>query len=206
MGFKKILKDGIVGNNPVLIQLVGLCSVLGVSTSVFNALGMGVSLMFVLTLSNLVISLLRNFIPDDIRIPCYIVVIATFVTIVDLVIKAYMPALYSQLGIFIPLIVVNCIILARAEGFASKFGPVASVVDGIANGIGYTFVIAVLAVFREVLGAGSFFGIEFLSGEGIKPIGILAQAPGSFILLGFILAAFNYILYKRKKKAEMEDK
>ncbi|WP_100065095.1 electron transport complex subunit RsxE [Miniphocaeibacter massiliensis] len=205
MGFKKILKDGIIGNNPVLIQLVGLCSVLGVSTSVINALGMGVSLMFVLILSNLVISVLRNFIPDDIRIPCYIVVIATFVTIVDLVIKAYMPELYAQLGIFIPLIVVNCIILARAEGFASKFGPVQSIVDGVANGIGYTLVITILALFREVLGAGSIFGFEFLSGDKIKPIGIIGQAPGSFILLGFILAAFNYILYKRKKKAEEED-
>lgn len=206
MGVKKLFKDGIIKNNPVLIQLVGLCSVLGVSTSVMNALGMGVSLMVVLTLSNLVISLLRNFIPDDIRIPCYIVVIATFVTVVDMVIKAYMPALYAQLGIFIPLIVVNCIILARAEGFANSHGPFLSIIDGIANGIGYTFVITLLAIFREVLGAGAFFGIEFLSGDGIKPIGIIAQAPGSFILLGCILATFNYIMKKRDAKKVEEDK
>ena len=171
-----------------------------------NALGMGVSLMVVLTLSNLVISLLRNFIPDDIRIPCYIVVIATFVTVVDMVIKAYMPALYAQLGIFIPLIVVNCIILARAEGFANSHGPLISVIDGIANGIGYTFVITLLAMFREVFGAGAFFGIEFLSGEGIKPIGVIAQPAGSFILLGCILAAFNYIMKKREEKKIEEDK
>ena len=206
MNFKKILKDGIIGNNPVLIQLVGLCSVLGVSTSVINALGMGVSLMFVLVLSNLVISLLRKFIPDDIRIPCYIVVIATFVTIVDLVIKAYLPALYSQLGIFIPLIVVNCIILARAEGFASKMGPLPSIVDGVANGLGYTVVITILAAIREILGAGAIFGVEFLSGETIKPIGIIAQAPGSFIILGCILAAFNYITNRKKTKLDKEDK
>ncbi len=206
MGVKKLFKDGIIKNNPVLIQLVGLCSVLGVSTSVMNALGMGVSLMVVLTLSNLVISLLRNFIPDDIRIPCYIVVIATFVTIVDMVIKAYMPALYAQLGIFIPLIVVNCIILARAEGYANSHGPVLSIIDGIANGIGYTFVITLLALFREVLGAGAFLGFEFLSGDFIKPIGIVAQPAGSFILLGCILAAFNYIMKKREDKKVEEDK
>lgn len=202
MSLKKIFKDGIIRNNPVLIQLVGLCSVLGVSTSVVNAFGMGVSLLVVLTLSNLVISLLRNFIPDDVRIPCYIVVIATFVTVVDMVIKAYIPPLYDALGIFIPLIVVNCIILARAEGFANSNGPFLAVVDGIANGIGYTVVIVILAFFREILGAGSLLGFEFLSGNGIKPIGIIAQAPGSFILLGCILAAFNYIQSRKKEKED----
>lgn len=205
MSIKKLFKDGIIKNDPVLIQLVGLCSVLGVSTSVINALGMGISLMVVLTLSNLVISLLRNFIPDDIRIPCYIVVIATFVTVVDMVIKAYLPPLYDALGIFIPLIVVNCIILARAEGFANSHGPLLSVIDGIANGIGYTVVITILAFFREVLGAGSILGFEFLSGETIKPIGIIAQAPGSFILLGCILAAFNFIISKKEKKAKEDN-
>ncbi|QQK07144.1 electron transport complex subunit RsxE [Miniphocaeibacter halophilus] len=205
MSIKKLFKDGIIKNNPVLIQLVGLCSVLGVSTSVINALGMGISLMVVLTLSNLVISLLRNFIPDDIRIPCYIVVIATFVTVVDMVIKAYLPPLYDALGIFIPLIVVNCIILARAEGFASSHGPLVSIMDGIANGIGYTVVITILAFFREVLGAGSIFGYEFLSGETIKPIGIIAQAPGSFILLGCILATFNFVMSRKEKKAKEDN-
>lgn len=202
MSVKKIFKDGIIKNNPVLIQLVGLCSVLGVSTSVVNALGMGISLLVVLTLSNLVISLLRNFIPDDVRIPCYIVVIATFVTVVDMVIKAYLPPLYDALGIFIPLIVVNCIILARAEGFANSNGPFLSVIDGIANGIGYTVVITILALFRETLGSGSIFGYEFLSGNGIKPIGIIAQAPGSFIILGVMLAVYNYINSKKKEKED----
>ena len=202
MGIKKILKDGILTNNPVLIQLVGLCSVLGVSTTVFNGLGMGIALLSVLTLSNLVISILRNFIPDKIRIPSFIVVIASFVTVVDMIIKAYLPALYGQLGIFIPLIVVNCIILARAEGFASKFGPKESLIDVIANGIGYTLVITLLAFFRELFGAGAIFGIQLLSGNSIKPIGIIAQPPGSFLLLGFMLAAYNFILKRAEKKAK----
>ena len=196
---KKILKSGIITNNPVLIQLVGLCSVLGVSTTVMNALGMGVAVIVVATLSNLVVSLLRNFIPDEIRIPCYIVVIASFVTIVDMVMKAYTPALYAQLGIFIPLIVVNCLILARAEGFANKNKVFPSVVDGFANGVGYTLTIVILAFIRELLGSGAIFGFELLSGDKIKPIGIIAQAPGSFIVLGFILAVFNYITMKKEK-------
>lgn len=196
---KKILKSGIITNNPVLIQLVGLCSVLGVSTTTMNALGMGVAVIAVATLSNLVVSLLRNFIPDEIRIPCYIVVIASFVTIVDMVMKAYTPALYSQLGIFIPLIVVNCLILARAEGFANKNKVLPSIVDGFANGVGYTLTIVILAFIREFLGSGAILGFELLSGNGIKPIGIIAQAPGSFIVLGFILAAFNFITMRKEE-------
>lgn len=196
---KKILKNGIIDNNPVLIQLVGLCSVLGVSTTVMNALGMGVAVIVVATLSNLVVSLLRNFIPDEVRIPCYIVVIASFVTMVDMVMKAYTPGLYGQLGIFIPLIVVNCLILARAEGFANKNKILPSIVDGFANGVGYTMTIVILAFVRELLGSGAIFGHELLSGEGIKPIGIIAQAPGSFIVLGIILAVFNYVSSKKEK-------
>lgn len=196
---KKILKNGIIDNNPVLIQLVGLCSVLGVSTTVMNALGMGVAVIVVATLSNLVVSLLRNFIPDEVRIPCYIVVIASFVTMVDMVMKAYTPGLYGQLGIFIPLIVVNCLILARAEGFANKNKILPSIVDGFANGVGYTMTIVILAFVRELLGSGAIFGHELLSGEGIKPIGIIAQAPGSFIVLGIILAVFNYISSKKEE-------
>lgn len=196
---KKILKSGIIDNNPVLIQLVGLCSVLGVSTTVMNALGMGAAVIVVATLSNLVVSLLRNFIPDEVRIPCYIVVIASFVTMVDMVMKAYTPELYAQLGIFIPLIVVNCLILARAEGFANKNKILPSIVDGFANGVGYTITIVILAFVRELLGAGAIFGYELLSGEGIKPIGIIAQAPGSFIVLGMILAVFNYISSKKEE-------
>lgn len=196
---KKILKNGIIDNNPVLIQLVGLCSVLGVSTTVMNALGMGVAVIVVATLSNLVVSLLRNFIPDEVRIPCYIVVIASFVTMVDMVMKAYTPGLYGQLGIFIPLIVVNCLILARSEGFANKNKILPSIVDGFANGVGYTMTIVILAFVRELLGSGAIFGHELLSGEGIKPIGIIAQAPGSFIVLGIILAVFNYISSKKEE-------
>ncbi|WP_082420175.1 electron transport complex subunit RsxE [Lagierella massiliensis] len=196
---KKILKNGIIDNNPVLIQLVGLCSVLGVSTTVMNALGMGVAVIVVATLSNLVVSLLRNFIPDEVRIPCYIVVIASFVTMVDMVMKAYTPGLYGQLGIFIPLIVVNCLILARAEGFANKNKILPSIVDGFANGVGYTMTIVILAFVRELLGSGAIFGHELLSGEGIKPIGIIAQAPGSFIVLGIILAVFNHIASKKEE-------
>lgn len=196
---KKILKNGIIDNNPVLIQLVGLCSVLGVSTTVMNALGMGVAVIVVATLSNFVVSLLRNFIPDEVRIPCYIVVIASFVTMVDMVMKAYTPGLYGQLGIFIPLIVVNCLILARAEGFANKNKILPSIVDGFANGVGYTMTIVILAFVRELLGSGAIFGHELLSGEGIKPIGIIAQAPGSFIVLGIILAVFNYISSKKEE-------
>lgn len=196
---KKILKNGIIDNNPVLIQLVGLCSVLGVSTTVMNALGMGVAVIVVATLSNLVVSLLRNFIPDEVRIPCYIVVIASFVTMVDMVMKAYTPGLYGQLGIFIPLIVVNCLILARAEGFANKNKILPSIVDGFANGVGYTMTIVILAFVRELLGSGAIFGHELLSGEGIKPIGIIAQAPGSFIVLGIILAVFNYVSSKKEE-------
>lgn len=196
---KKILKSGIIDNNPVLIQLVGLCSVLGVSTTVMNALGMGVAVIVVATLSNLVVSLLRNFIPDEVRIPCYIVVIASFVTMVDMVMKAYTPGLYGQLGIFIPLIVVNCLILARAEGFANKNKILPSIVDGFANGVGYTMTIVILAFVRELLGSGAIFGHELLSGDVIKPIGIIAQAPGSFIVLGIILAVFNYVSSKKEE-------
>ncbi len=191
IGYGKILKDGIIGNNPVIVQTVGLCSVLGVSTSLLNGIGMGVAVIVVLTLSNVVISLLRNFIPDKVRIPSYIVVIATFVTLVQMLLQAYIPALYSSLGLFIPLIVVNCIILARAEGFASKNGVVKSFVDGIGNGIGYTLVICILSLIREVLGSGELLGNPILP-EGIS-IGLISQAPGAFIILGMLYALFNFV-------------
>lgn len=147
---KKIFLDGIFKNNPVIVQLVGLCSVLAITTTVTNALGMGAAVIFVLTGSNLVISLLRNFIPDKVRIPAYIVIIATFVTLIQMLMEAYLSSLYSSLGIFIPLIVVNCIILARAESFASKNGVLASIVDGLGNAIGYTFAVVIVATIREL--------------------------------------------------------
>ena len=158
----KVFSDGIFKNNPVFVQLVGMCSVLGVSSTLQNAFGMGLSVIFVLVMSNLVVSLLRNFIKDEIRIPSFIVIIAGFVTIVELVLRAYVPSLYKSLGIFIPLIVVNCVILARAEGFASKNGPVASIVDGLGQGLGYTLAISVLAFFRELLGAGTVLGLSLI--------------------------------------------
>ena len=198
VNFGKIFTDGIIKNNPVLVQMVGMCSVLAISSTLTNAVGMGVSVTFVLVMSNLVISLLRNFISDEIRIPSFIVVIAGFVTIVQMLIKAYAPALDQSLGIFIPLIVVNCIILARAEGFASQNGPIASIVDGISQGIGYTIAISILAFFRELLGAGTLFGMAILPEE--YTIGFMLQPASSFIVLGMIYAAFHAITNKKKAK------
>lgn len=197
VNYGKIFTDGIIKNNPVLVQMVGMCSVLAISSSLINAVGMGVSVTFVLVMSNLVISLLRNFISDEIRIPSFIVVIAGFVTIVQMLIKAYAPALDKSLGIFIPLIVVNCIILARAEGFASQNGPIPSIVDGISQGLGYTIAISILAFFRELLGSGTFFGIGIIPEE--YTIGFMLQPASSFIVLGLIYGAFNAIMNRKKK-------
>ena len=197
VNYGKIFTDGIIKNNPVLVQMVGMCSVLAISSSLINAVGMGVSVTFVLVMSNLVISLLRNFISDEIRIPSFIVVIAGFVTIVQMLIKAYAPALDKSLGIFIPLIVVNCIILARAEGFASQNGPIPSIVDGISQGLGYTIAISILAFFRELLGSGTLFGIGIIPEE--YTIGFMLQPASSFIVLGLIFGAFNAIMNRKKK-------
>ena len=198
VNYGKIFTDGIIKNNPVLVQMVGMCSVLAISSSLTNAVGMGVSVTFVLVMSNLVISLLRNFISDEIRIPSFIVVIAGFVTIVQMLIKAYAPALDKSLGIFIPLIVVNCIILARAEGFASQNGPIPSIVDGISQGLGYTIAISILAFFRELLGSGTLFGIGIIPEE--YTIGFMLQPASSFIVLGMIYAAFHAITNRKKAK------
>lgn len=200
MKMKEIFKSGIIFNNPVLIQLVGLCSVLGVSNSFINALGMSVSFMFVLICSNVVISLLRNFIPDKVRIPSYIVIIATFVTLVSMMLEAFAPELYNSLGSFISLIVVNCIILARAESFASKNSVLESLADGVANGLGYSIVICIVALIRELIGSGSVFGKSVLG--DIPAIGIFAAAPGAFLVLGFLLAAYNYMIKKTNLKKE----
>ncbi|EEI83333.1 electron transport complex subunit RsxE [Anaerococcus tetradius] len=192
----KVFLEGIFANNPIFVQTVGMCSVLAISSSLTNALGMGVSVTFVVVMSNLVISLLRNFISDEIRIPAFIVIIAGFVTIVQMSIKAYMPALDESLGIFIPLIVVNCLILARAEGFASSHGPFSSIIDGIGQGLGYTLAISTLAFFRELLGAGTLFGKTII--PQAYTIGFLQQPASSFIVLGMLVAAFNAISKKRK--------
>lgn len=198
VNYGKIFKDGIFSNNPVFVQLVGMCSVLAISSSLTNALGMGAAVIFVLTMSNIVISLLRNFISDEIRIPSFIVVIASFVTIVQMVIKAYLPSLDRSLGIFIPLIVVNCIILARAEGFASKNGVLPSIVDGLAQGLGYTIAISALAIVREVLGAGTLLGMSLIPDE--YTIGFLQQPASSFIVLGMMFAGVTAISNKKKAK------
>ncbi len=173
MNFGKQLKDGLITQNPVLVQVLGMCSTMAITTSFFNGLGMGVSVLIILTLSNIFISLLRKIIPNEVRIACYIVVIAGFVTCVDLLLKAFVPALSSSLGVFIPLIVVNCIILGRAEAFASKNGVGASAVDGICQGIGYTLVLVVMCVVREFLGSGTF-------GGGLLGGGDWAAHPASF--------------------------
>ena len=192
----KVFKDGIFSNNPVFVQMVGMCSVLAISSSLSNAIGMGAAVIFVLTLSNLVISVSRNFIPDEVRIPAFIVVIASFVTMVQMIIKAYLPALDQSLGIFIPLIVVNCIILARAEGFASQQGPIASIVDGIGQGLGYTIAISILAAIRELFGNGTLLDKRIIPED--YTIGFLIQPASSFIILGIMFAVAAAISNKKK--------
>lgn len=198
MKIKDMFRDGIFRNNPVLVQMVGLCSVLAVSNTLIGAIGMSAAVIFVLVMSNLVISLLRNFIPNEVRIPAYIVVIATFVTVTEMVLNAYVKPVYDVLGIFLPLIVVNCIILARAESFASKNKPGLSILDGLANGLGYSFVIIVIALVRELFGNGSLFGLEIIPQE--FTIGFMTQAPASFILLGIFVAAMTAIQNKNTAK------
>ena len=213
MNMKKQFMDGLIHQNPVLVQLLGMCSTLAITTSFFNGLGMGVSVLIILTLSNIFISLLRKIIPDEVRIACYIVVIAGFVTCVDLLLKAFVPALSNSLGVFIPLIVVNCIILGRAEGFASKNGIGASTVDGIFQGIGYTIVLVIMCVVRELLGAGKFGG-GLLGGGGLGAapgivlfpedyaISVLTLPVGGFLTLGVLIAAMQWGLAKAAKKKE----
>ncbi len=186
--------EGIIKNNPVLVLMLGLCPTLAVSTTAFNALGMSIAVIFVLTLSNITISILRKIIPPPIRIPVFIVVIATFVTITDYTIHAFSPDLYAQLGIFIPLIVVNCIILGRAEAFASKQGVVASIFDGIGVGIGFTLAIFLMGVIREVLGSGTLFGYTIL-GEGFKekPVIYMILPPGGFLVIAFLMGIVNHL-------------
>lgn len=200
MKLSKVFYNGLIKDNPIFVQLIGMCSVLAVTTSVENGLGMGLAVTGVLIGSNVVISLLRKVIPDKIRIPAFVVIIATFVTIVEMFMKAYTKELYNNLGIFIPLIVVNCIILARAEAFASKNGVLASAVDGLGMGLGYTLALLILGVLREILGAGSIFGKQ-LFGATFEPALIFIMPPGAFILLGILIAVFNSI---RKKKATTE--
>ena len=198
MSLIKDLTKGIYRENPVFRLVLGMCPFLAVTTSVENALGMGAAATFVLICSNFLVSLFRNIIPSKVRIPCYIVIIATFVTLVDMVMNAYLPDLHRSLGIFIPLIVVNCIILGRAEGFANRNPVLNSVADAVGMGIGFTLAMVVLASFRELLGNGTLLNINVLgSAYQNQPLLIAILAPGAFILLSFILGFFN-ILEKRK--------
>lgn len=185
----RIILDGIIKNNPSFVLVLGMCPTLGTTTSAENGFGMGMATMAVLTMSNLVISLIKNFIPDKVRIPAFIVVIASFVTIIEMLMQAYVPALYASLGVFIPLIVVNCIILGRAEAFAAKNGPLDSVLDGVGTGLGFTLSLTVVGACREILGSGAVFGIELGFKESAPLIFVLA--PGAFFVLGYIMVLFN---------------
>ena len=190
----KVLASGIIKNNPTFVLVLGMCPTLGTTTSAENGFGMGVATMAVLILSNLVISLIKNLIPDKVRIPAFIVVIASFVTIISMLMQAYVPALYASLGVFIPLIVVNCIILGRAEAFASKNGPVASIFDGIGIGLGFTLSLTLVGAVRVVLGSGAIFGYSFGVTDYMPLVFVLA--PGAFIVLGYLMALFNKFLKK----------
>ena len=210
MDFKKQFREGLLTKNPVLAQLLGLCSTLAITTSFFNGLGMGLAVTIILICSNVLISALRNVIPSQIRIAAYIVIIATFVTIVDLLLQALLPALSESLGVFIPLIVVNCIVLGRAEAFASKNGVLASAVDGLCQGIGYTVALVIMCVIREFLGSGTFGGGILNGGEGIRiipegyPAMMMVMPVGGFLTLGFLIAGFQWLqkrLNNKKKEA-----
>lgn len=185
----KVLTNGIIKENPIFVLLLGMCPTLGTTSSAINGLGMGLATTFVLVCSNMAISALKNLIPDQVRIPGYIVVIATFVTVVQMCMEAYVPALYASLGLFIPLIVVNCIVLGRAEAFAAKNGIFASSLDGLGMGLGFTLALTLLGAVRELLGTGKFFGLTIMPEEFGSLIFVLA--PGAFIALGFMIAIVN---------------
>ena len=209
MNLGKQFKEGLITNNPVLVQVLGMCSTMAITTSFFNGLGMGISVLVILTLSNVIIAAIRKIIPDKIRIAMFIVVIAGFVTCVDLLIQAFVPALSESLGVFIPLIVVNCIILGRAEAFSYKNGVAASFFDGIFQGIGYTVVLLIMCIIRELLGAGTFGGgILGPDAKGIQiipsqfPAGMLTLPVGGFLVLGCLIAFMQWALAKSKNKEE----
>ena len=208
MNFKKQFYEGLLTKNPVTVQLLGMCSTLAITTSLFNGLGMGAAVTIILICSNVLISALRKVIPNQIRIAAYITIIAGFVTIVDLALQAFIPALAESLGVFIPLIVVNCIVLGRAEAFASKNGVMASAVDGLCQGIGYTVALVIMCVIREFLGSGTFGGGLLNGGEGIRilPEGVpamqMVMPVGGFLGVGFVIAGSQYLI----KKLELQKK
>ena len=210
MDLKKQLTGGLLPKNPVLAQLLGMCSTLAITTNLFNGLGMGLAVTIILTCSNVLISALRKAIPDQIRIAAYVVIIAGFVTIVDLLIQAFLPDLSESLGVFIPLIVVNCIILGRAEAFASKNGVLASAADGLCQGLGYTMALVIVSAIRELLGSGTFGGGLLNGGEGIRilPEGaaatLVVMPVGGFLVLGCVIAGAQYV--SRKLQLRQRDK
>ncbi len=192
---KKIFLNGIVTENPTFRLVLGMCPTLAITTSVLNGLGMGLATTFVLVCSNFVISLIRNFVPSKVRIPAYIVVIATFVTIVQLLLEAFLPSLSQSLGLFIPLIVVNCIIFARAESFASKNPPLASMADGLGMGLGFTISLSIISAVRELIGSGTLLGFPVLGGN-YPGVLLFILAPGGYITLGLVMVAFNAVMKK----------
>ena len=212
MNFKKQFNEGLLTKNPVTVQLLGMCSTLAITTSLFNGIGMGLAVTIILICSNVLISALRKVIPNQIRIAAYITIIAGFVTVVDLLLKAFIPALSASLGVFIPLIVVNCIILGRAEGFASKNGVLASAVDGLCQGIGYTVALIIVCVIRELLGSGTFGGgLLGPGGAGIQiipqpfPAMQLVMPVGGFLVLGFVLAGSQALMKYLEKKNKLKE-
>lgn len=200
MNLTKEFFKGIFKENPVFVLVLGLCPTLAVTTSVEKAIGMGLASTFVLVCSNLIVSLIKKAVPPEVRIPIFIVVIATFVTLVKLIMAAYFPALKTALGIFLPLIVVNCIILGRAEAFASKSGPVESVVDGLGMGIGFTLALMLIGAIREILGSGALLGIPFADGIGQYTQTIFILAPGGFLTLGLLMGFFNYLAIRKRRR------
>ena len=210
MNFKKQFKEGLLTKNPVTVQLLGMCSTMAITTSLFNGLGMGLAVTIILTCSNILISALRKVIPNEIRIAAYVVIIAGFVTIVDQCLQAFLPALSANLGVFIPLIVVNCIILGRAEAFASKNGVLASAVDGITQGIGYTVALSIMCIIRELLGSGTFGGGILNGGEGITiipqpfPAMHMVMPVGGFLVLGCVIAGSQWLMKHLETKNRKE--
>ena len=211
MNFKKQFYEGLLTKNPVTVQLLGMCSTLAITTSLFNGIGMGLAVTVILICSNVLISALRNFIPNQIRIAAYITIIAGFVTVVDLFLQAYIPDLAASLGVFIPLIVVNCIVLGRAEAFASKNGVLASAVDGLTQGIGYTVALIITCVIRELLGSGTFGGGLLNGGEGIRiipdpfPAMQIVMPVGGFLVLGFVIAGSQWLMQHQEKKNKKKE-
>ena len=192
----QILIKGLIRENPTFVLLLGMCPTLGTTTSALNGMGMGAATLFVQTLSNIVISMINNVVPDKVRIPAFIVVIASFVTVVQLCMEAYMPDLYKTLGVYIPLIVVNCIILGRAEAFASKNGVLDSALDGLGIGLGFTLSLTLLGAVRELRGAGAIFGHKLIAGDGML---VFILAPGAFIALAYLMTIFNKLTAKHKQ-------